>query len=904
MPCLISSNGQLLDFRSFPARFGTSPTNEILVPAGLGVAGHHFTIRKEGSRLLLESSGQGPVVVNGNEVRRTIITDGDKIEVGQLKLVYSHPGAPKSPYESHSATQQRWTDMLHPRPKPDFEAPFDLPPIPGMEAQSAQEEAPPRESSGPQALPAAASTPTPQTEPQTLPNAAHPQPAGPSPVAALPRPATSPVQQAPAATAQAPTPAPVQQANPVPVQPAPQASPPPQHPAPTPSPTPQPVPMAPNQTTPKASNAPAGWAPQVIAGPDDETSAIPEETPMSQPEPSAASTPQPEKPAAVDPEEEAELLSVFFDEGSSDDAKSTEPPSQPTVDVSDVDIPALPEFEEDEEEEEVADPTTSLPSADRPGQQILPTASKTMRRPPAPRGSPIITSKVETVENSAGDQSTVHRASAGQKRGRFLRRRPKTMVERMQARRRGPRYRGVIPWHKVAIGFIALFAIAGAYMATEGQPMMNAFLEKMGWSTETGHQQFLDRFLTKDPVMLLSMDTDACVEFYRESTNGLDVMRVGQVDEALNKYVRGISLSLIDHLTFIVDRRGQFLALASSKEEFNRRLLVHDLSRGLSIPKKVGAVTVHSGVLGLRQIQFALLDRHTIVLGEPGAVEEFLSKETQDEPGNPNPLPIALARNSSNYFGLYVKPAALEALRSKAPLLLGTWLDQIDPLLGAKAKDYEMMIQIGAQVSVSGNAQFDENSDPKAFLRDWKKGLANHFEGITSMLGPNGKPVQALEEEMQSMKFVDGENGLRYEFSIPNRWVTQERELFKSTIKHYVTALRSKNRDNGDFRPAATLLSRHEIDVQQAARSVEGTYAAAMDRGAAALQGVTDINEIIGILAKGTKGAGKYRNVEFEINLRKGIEIEDVARRLHWKDGDLIFSPFNIAKHSSEDDDA
>ena len=91
MPCLISTSGHLLEFRKFPSRFGTYTDNELVVQDGLGGLGHHFTLRREGVRIVIEATPKAVTAVNGNDVRRANIRDGDRIRVGQLMLIHSNP---------------------------------------------------------------------------------------------------------------------------------------------------------------------------------------------------------------------------------------------------------------------------------------------------------------------------------------------------------------------------------------------------------------------------------------------------------------------------------------------------------------------------------------------------------------------------------------------------------------------------------------------------------------------------------------------------------------------------------------------------------------------------------------------------------------------------------------------
>ena len=101
MPCLISTSAHLLEFRKFPCRFGTHADNELVAQEGMGVQGLHFTLRREGVRIVLTAAPESPTTVNGNDIRRANIQDGDRIQVGQLMLIYSNP----SGQQNHLAGQ-------------------------------------------------------------------------------------------------------------------------------------------------------------------------------------------------------------------------------------------------------------------------------------------------------------------------------------------------------------------------------------------------------------------------------------------------------------------------------------------------------------------------------------------------------------------------------------------------------------------------------------------------------------------------------------------------------------------------------------------------------------------------------------------------------------------------------
>ena len=101
MPCLISTSAHLLEFRKFPCRFGTHADNELVAQEGMGVQGLHFTLRREGVRIVLTAAPESSTTVNGNDIRRANIQDGDRIQVGQLMLIYSNP----SGQQNHLAGQ-------------------------------------------------------------------------------------------------------------------------------------------------------------------------------------------------------------------------------------------------------------------------------------------------------------------------------------------------------------------------------------------------------------------------------------------------------------------------------------------------------------------------------------------------------------------------------------------------------------------------------------------------------------------------------------------------------------------------------------------------------------------------------------------------------------------------------
>ncbi len=833
MPCFISSGGHALKFKDFPCRFGTSPECEILLPTGLGIAEHQFTVQREGSRIvLIAQDGDHVTKVNGGIVKRTYISEGDIIDAGDLQLTYSDPAAPA--FDANLPTMGPKSSEWG---KNASEVPFDLEPIPGMDLAHT----PKPVGQQPQFTPSDLSQPIHSTH-------VH-----------LPQEQEQEQEQEQQQIVQQPVPR--QQA----AQPPAQA---PQLPQAT-----QPTPMKPPSQTSEEEQ-------EVLETVDFDWAAAIEE-----PEP----TP------------DGDLAAVFWQEPEDDALKAPNLAVPPVIE--DLELPSIPDIAEAEES------GTAVTSKETHSKTINPIASKTMRRPNVPRAKRDV-STLSPIDTQALEQET--EPGKGTKRRRRGWRKKKTLEERMLDAKGQPKCKRLIPWHKVAVLVVIFFGAAGAWLATEGQDIVADIMHRFGLQTEADHKPYLERFVTTDPVLLLTMDADAWISFYRECATALGTMTVSELNQHLASTTTAFNVDDIDRLTLAVDRKGQMLALISVKEAINRRRLIYNLDRGMASSEKLpNNITLHSGYIGRSApVQFALLNEKTLAIGEATALKEFL---TEDDAAlalvGQNKQLLELARSSTDSLGLYVKPAALLAIRSKAPTKMRPFVDRISENIVFPA-DFELIAQINSDVSFAGSGSFETATEASAFTTDLPTLIDEQFKRIASYLGSETATIDGMRAEFDNLKTHASANNVQFAIKVPNRWYDTELQHLQETVQRVAHEMKSSKAGKADYTQQRDLLSPEDARFRDLAKNVANKHGIAMSNNAPKLKDEIDIKTIVKRLAGGgVRGGGVYKALIFKV---KGINdqatVNQVAKLLTWQDGQLVFSPYkakdplNVASADDENE--
>ena len=317
------------------------------------------------------------------------------------------------------------------------------------------------------------------------------------------------------------------------------------------------------------------------------------------------------------PDETDELARVFWQNPiEKADDKGPELMKPPVIE--DLDLPAISNKAEAENSGSV------LHSKKLHTKAINPIGSKTIRRPSVPRAK--LDFSTVSASNSQSSAYTEDFTNKKAKRNHRGCRRKKSLEERMLASGQ-QRVTCVIPWHKVAVLLVILFAAAGAWLATEGQDIAANIMHRLGLQMEADHQPYLNRFATTDPVLLLTMDADAWLGFYRECAATFGTVTITGMNSFLASSTTVLNVDEIDRLTLAVDRQGQILVLISVKNTLNRRRLIYDFGRGMSSSEKLdNNITLHSGFVGRdTPIQYALINENTLAIGEASALKEFLA---------------------------------------------------------------------------------------------------------------------------------------------------------------------------------------------------------------------------------------------------------------------------------------
>ena len=495
MPCLISTSGHLLEFRKFPSRFGTYTDNELVVQDGLGVLGHHFTLRREGVRIVIEATPKAVTAVNGNDVRRANIRDGDRIRVGELMLIYSNPSgqqnhlagrldaekpialpAPEAralpapatlrhtlpPTSASPTSEQKTTSSARGAPQsPQIASPNES--IPLQRIPAASQEPPPyaRQGASTPKTPISSTSNTPTlpvsegipTESETTPSqsfmawAKEAADAKVSPFAEQVSEAISAHETASPLSEVA-----VLTSNHTHTR-IPASSP----ATPTPSTS---TPETSSVTIPSFQAAPVNSLANSVVQSGGATHAgaspaqAPRETTQQPANPFAEAAKEDLAAVFFQPDEDAEDLADIFPQDETTHKQPAEPERVPSED-----IPDIPKISEAEKVGAIAE------ASELPAKDINPIGSVLNKRkqPPAPPppANPVESKAVEPTRKS----SLLKEKKATKQKKKIT----DTMESRLTSTKLQPKYRLQIPWHKVVIFLCLVFAGAGAYLATSGQ---------------------------------------------------------------------------------------------------------------------------------------------------------------------------------------------------------------------------------------------------------------------------------------------------------------------------------------------------------------------------------------------------------------------------------------------------
>ncbi len=788
MPCFISTGGHLLEFRSFPSRFGTASDNEIVIQEGFGVAPHHFTLRREGVRTVLESTGQAATTVNGNDVRKATIGDGDRIQVGQLMLIYSNPSGQESPYARSSGL---------PASKPATQ------PTTVSARVSGQTER--------------------VTETLTGFSALKENPFG---EGAPPRPITQPV------------------------------------PVPDGNARPDPATETTRQVrTPFDSNGSLAAAARNQAVPQPETTPPKVEKPVEEAVDVSAIF------GGDESDSEKDLASVFQDSG---DASPTDP--------VDVEIPAIPDITEAEKSGAVAE-------AELPSQDINPIGSLINRkRPTAP---PPSVPKASTV-----DESTSRRSQKKKPRKQTSKTKVRSkasddpVATRLGRQKSKPKY-DLIPWHKIALFCCLIFAAAGAYLATEGQPYVDKYLKLLGIKRSSGHLENFAAVAATEPNFVLTFDAKRVVGHYRKWAVDEEWKTVGEIEALLKTAATSLRLSELERVTVALDDSGEFVTMVSLTTDLNRQTLMRDLGRGILTSERVGALSVSEGFIGKsRAIRFAVINPKLVVLGDPNITMRLVRAIT-------DPTTISIEKESAlkqlvpsgqEWFGWYHRQGALAHVKAALP---NAYASHIDRMMGwlrsAESDDGEFFVSIGNALHVQSHLQFATAGEAERFSKAWSESAKGKFQEVMAALGTHAPQFREAEQDLNRVVVSTQGEIAEVSLAVPNRWANNSSTVLKSKLVQLAEAFQ---KEPTNHTPA--LMTPEEMRARQLARQVEHQYAEALRAGAKALGGVKDPTAIVELLQKGVNGSSPYHNIVYRV----GKADEEVTARalelLEWRQDELV----------------
>ena len=960
MPCLISTSGHLLEFRKFPSRFGTSTDNELVVQDSLGVMAHHFTLRREGVRIVLESTGQGVTTVNGNDVRRANIRDGDRIQVGQLMLIYSNPSGQQTHYTgepegnvpmalpapaSIAIAENRDRTLPIDSPSPNLTPPAQAAAwhplasqLEGMQSPSPhsapgiQEGIPtvsdttPSESflawakaaePEPPLFAGAHSAPLPTSGPPVGATSAPAWPtAAATPPQSAPAPATSgfnpfnPFDPLAAKMAQAPVQPTAMPGTPshhspptdaVPAQPTPSAIPGPMNAA-MPEPQPSVAPPA-NPTAPvNPFNTPVNSTTPV--NPFDPRAPIPAdnaETPLAS-SPSGvpfqttpiANTPLHQEPAPTNtsPSLNEDLLAFFHDDenvkptpandGGEDLASvffsEDAPPVTPSAPVQ---VPALPDFSEAEKSGAVAE--ASAP----PSKDINPIGSLVNKRKPSPPPPAVPVETTTTKEppkkmSKLAERQALHRAKPTREK-RDRRRSREDVADRLSDPKLSPKYGLQIPWHKVAIFLCVLFGGAGAYLATNGQSYVDKYMAKFGLRSESGHHSFLPQLASVNPNFILTADANRIVDFYRKWAAEENWKTVGDLEKELEDMATKMQLSNLEHVTLATDSQGEFVAIVSTKTDFNRQNLMRDLGRGVLVSERVGPLVVYDGFINKSHtVKFAVLNPRTMVIGDPNIVMGFIKAPTASSLSK-NPARI-LADSPKDVLGMYHTREGLQVVRTLLPESVKPTLDRVLALAALEeADDVRVLTQIGGDLRIEGLINFATEAKAAAFAQSWSKQASERLDRFLSLLGPQApRSFEGAAKDLDRCTVVATGREASLNLETTNRWATLGSLGIKDALVHLVGAFQKQLPNK-----APALMSLEETEARAVAQRIAEKFELAMAAGTTDVSVGHDIGKLIDAMNAGVRGGGVYRKVSYRVDQASKYKAR-LLQLLQWQGDTLV----------------
>ena len=938
MPCLISTGGHLLEFRSFPARFGTSPDNEIVVQEGLGVMEHHFTLRREGVRIVLESKGRSATTVNGNDVRRANIQDGDRLQVGQLMLVPipglvsdSGSGKPQSarnqvvsdamsgfsemtesPFEETSGALDPPLEMADPlaselSPETAFEQsdgsavaetasviPADSTEVPSITDPADNSLVDPAVVPPTPAAEARSSVAADPGGPETTSFAAtqDPVPAADNPFAGM----------AVESSASAEEPTAVQSTSPdagAAGSPGENLIAAPQDSA-TAMPASESFAGAVVESSAQAPPADNPFADAIVDRPESfpsEVTVSPTATPPREPSVSeSAPVESPSEPllesdpnleAIFETAEESLLsesdLAKVFEESEDEMPTITPVPAEP------VEVPPIPEISEAEKS------GATVEASELPSKDINPIGSLINRRRPAPPARTVPPSTVtpqaaEKPDPSMSEEDQPKKAKKSRRAKRSRRKKNATpgVAGRLERTKQEPKYRTQIPWHKVAIFFCVVFAGAGAYLATQGQSYVDKYLGMLGMKSDPAHHSYLSRLGSADLTFMLTVDADRFVRFYRKwAVDTDDWMTVADLEKLLRDSAGRIQLSNLDRVTLAMNAQGEMLTLISTKSDLNRQGVMRDLGRGVLVSERVGNVALHEGFVGKRHaVRFAILNAKTMVIGDPSITTKFVSASAPEAQGSSLDNPAqTLAGASNDLLGCFYTKGALTRLKGQLPKPL---LPVAERLMGfmqtGEAEQEKVLARVGMDLKIDGVFTFGSEAKAKAFASGWKGEMDGRLQALLSLLGAHASVMEGSSKDLDACVVHAIAKDAKLNLSVPNRWASMGADSAREMLGYLVDAFQKK-----PIEKAPSLLTGEELEARAIARQVEHEYAQSLAAGSKVLVDVRDIETIVKTLQGGVRGEGAYRKVVYKVPKSEG-RLRRVLELLEWKGDELVMT--------------
>lgn len=616
------------------------------------------------------------------------------------------------------------------------------------------------------------------------------------------------------------------------------------------------------------------------------TEAFPEKPiPEAEPDPKPAASPS--SPPMDEPEED--LAEIFFAAEAEDEPKTAPRPPVPL----DVDIPAIPEISEAERS------GATVTTSELPEKEIRPGVLRSKR--PRPQAPPARTGLRPGHEAGAKSATAAAPHAGSSERSRVTRSQleagdtppsprerlpgaepPDDVARRLVHNRARTKYAILIPWHKVAIFLCIFFAGAGAYLAKTGRYDVEQYLGIFGKTWHSEHGNYLRRLSTMSPAFLCTVDADRLVKIYRHWLEDEDWTTIGEIDDLIEDYASRFPLANLDRVSLAMNAEGRVLVLISGKSKWKNRALVRDLGRGMITAERVGEISVYEGFVSRReQVKFALLDPHTVAIGDPDMIMRFLlapmnppSGELLDQPGH------ALAASGNDWIGTYHEKGALDVLATILPEAIQPAAQRLfDFVRNGQALEGKVLARLGVDVRVDGDLIFENEEKARIFVQSWDGLVDERLKRLKTMLGPNAKSLKGARADLSRCVVEAEKDRVGVGLSVANRWATVSSDKVKSTVVHLLTAFQQP------MPPMPTLMSPEELAAREAAREITQKYDRAVAAGARELEGVDDIETIVRKLGEGVRGAGAYHKVSYRVP-QAGKLGGRVVELLAWGEGE------------------